>query len=151
MKKLIFGCAALAVVTAFGRPARHASPTSASSRHFDKTTLDSVYTTAQAQRGDSIFKATCDKCHGEAAAGKDNDGGRLAGKDFLASWDGVTLDQLHTTIMTTMPSDNPKTMQAKDVSDVIAYILSMNQFPAGSVVLSEVPDSLKSIKVVSAK
>lgn len=146
MRKLLFVTIAAAAALAATRPARF--PTS---RHVDKTTLDSVYSSAQAQRGDSIFKTTCDKCHGEAAAGKDNDGGRLAGKDFLASWDGVTLDQLHTTILTTMPSDNPKTLAAKDVSDVIAFILSQNQFPAGSTALSEVPDSLKTIKIATSK
>jgi cytochrome c len=142
---VILAAGAIAL-TAFGRPARHAS-----SRHVDKTTLDSVYTAAQAQRGDSIFKATCDKCHGPAAEGKDNDGGRLSGKNFLASWEGVTLDQLHSTIQSTMPSDNPKSLAAKDVSDVIAYILSMNQFPAGTTGLSEVADSLKTIKVVTSR
>jgi mono/diheme cytochrome c family protein len=143
MKLVFLSVAILAGVTAFSRPARHATR-----HHVDKTTLDSVYTAEQAQHGDSIFKATCDKCHGAAAAGTDNDGGRLNGKDFQASWDGVTLDQLHTTILTTMPSDNPKTMTAKDVSDVIAYLLSQNQLPAGSAPLSEIPDSLKSIKFV---
>jgi mono/diheme cytochrome c family protein len=139
---VVLGIAAIAAM-AFTRPARHAT-----SRLADKTTLDSVYTADQAKRGDSIFRTTCDKCHGAAAEGKDNDGGRLVGKPFLASWDGVTLDQLHTTISTTMPSDNPKTLAAKDVSDVIAYLLSANEYPAGATRLSDVADSLKTIKIV---
>lgn len=136
----IIAAAALAV-TAFNRPAQRAA-----SRPADRTTLDSVYTADQAQRGDSIFRATCDKCHGAAAEGKDNDGGRLYGQKFVSNWDGVTLDQLHTTISTTMPSDNPKSLAAKDVSALIAYVLKQNQLPAGAVPLSESPDSLRAIK-----
>lgn len=134
----VIGASAVAV-TAFARG------------RVDKTVWDGVYTTAQAQHGDSLFQATCDKCHGEKAANTPDDGGRLVGKDFLADFDGLALSELYTKIYTTMPSDKPKSLQPKDVADVMAYLLAQNQFPAGSVALVENADSLKTIKVVAAK
>ena len=142
--RIIAVCGAVAV-SAFARPA-------ASHSHSpDKTTWDSVYTAAQAAHGDSVYKASCMKCHGPALKGTETDGGPLVGKEFLDGWNGMTLDQLYNKIDRTMPSDNPKTLPAKDVADVMAFILSQNQFPAGASPLTENMDSLKSIKLTTSK
>jgi mono/diheme cytochrome c family protein len=106
-----------------------------------------VYTAAQAQRGAGLFTSTCDKCHGEKAANTPEDAGRLVGREFFDLLDGVTLDQLFTQIQTTMPADNPKTLPSKDVADIISYLLSRNEFPAGASALSENPEQLKGLKI----
>src|SRR4051812_13212116 len=82
---------------------RQTSP--AHSSTVEKTTWDSVYTQAQAARGDTLYKAACAKCHGATLTGGSgaDDGGPLSGKDFLGSWNGMTLDQLFNKIYTTMP------------------------------------------------
>ena len=138
----VIGAIGVAALTAAVRP-------STVTRTFDRTTLDSVYTSAQATRGDSIYRATCVKCHGDKLQGTEADGSPLAGKDFLTNWSGQTLDQLYDKIYTTMPSDKPKSLAASDVADVMALILSKNDMPAGSVRLSEISDSLKTIKLTA--
>jgi cytochrome c len=115
------------------------------------STWDGIYTTAQAQRGAAVFASTCNKCHGAAAPGTTDDGGRLVGKEFFEKYDGVMLDQLFTAIYTLMPLDHPKTLPAKDVADVIAYLLAQNQMPAGPVALSEDPSRLKGLKITATK
>jgi S-disulfanyl-L-cysteine oxidoreductase SoxD len=132
----------VATAAAFRTPGR-------TTARFDKTTWDSVYTVDQATRGESLYKATCVKCHGPALAGGD-DGSPLAGKEFTGGWNGMTLDQLYNKIYTTMPSETPKTLPAKDVADLIAFILSKNAMPAGGAVLNESVDQLKQIKFLSS-
>ena len=104
------------------------------------TTWDSVYTTTQAARGDSIYHQGCVKCHGPALAGTP-DGSPLAGHDFLTNWDGLTLGDLYDKILTTMPPDKPKSVAPQDIADVMAFVLAQNQFPAGQMALS--PDSAR--------
>jgi len=135
-----------------------AAPTPASSAAASSATVsaktstwDGVYTTAQAQHGATLFASTCDKCHGAAAAGKVDDGGRLVGKEFFEKYDGVTLDQLFTAISQLMPLDHPKSLAPNDVADITAYLLAQNQMPAGPAPLSQVPSQLKGLTISATK
>lgn len=143
MRQLLVIGAAVVAVTAFARPAAHAMLG-------DRTTMDSVYSAAQAGRGESLYNVSCTKCHGATLAGTDS-AGPLVGPDFLGSWTGLTLDQLFKKTYETMPSDNPKSIPPKDVADIMAYLLAKNQFPAGAGVLAENLDSLRLIKIVAAR
>jgi S-disulfanyl-L-cysteine oxidoreductase SoxD len=109
------------------------------------TTWDSVYTDSQAVRGDTLYKATCMKCHGETLAGSDS-AVSLTGNDFQVNWDGLTLDQLYDKMVTSMPSDNPKSVPTSKMIDVLAYILSKNSFPSGKAALPDDVAVLKDIK-----
>ena len=133
-------------------PSPAPSPAATSSAASTKTsTWDGVFTTAQAQHGASLFASTCNKCHGPAAAGSTDDGGRLVGKEFFEKYDGVTLDQVFTAIYTLMPLDHPKTLATKDVADITAYLLQQNQMPAGSMPLSDSPAQLKALTISATK
>ena len=129
------------------------SPSSLSSTSASRktSTWHGVYTTAQAQHGATLFASTCSKCHGAAAAGTPDDGGRLVGKEFFEKYDGVTLDQLFTSISTLMPLDHPKTLAASDVADIMAYLLAQNQMPAGPAPLSHDAAELKRLTISAAK
>ena len=116
----------------------------------ERTTWDSVYTAAQAAHGDTLYHATCTKCHGPTLGGGD-DGGPLVGPNFLANWNGLAMDQLFDKIYTTMPSDKPKSLPRQDYADILAYMLSQNQFPAGAAVLSDSSELLRDIKIVASK
>jgi hypothetical protein len=74
------------------------------------------------------------------------DGNALAGPDFMAAWDGVTIDQLYDRIRNEMPSDNPKTIPREMVPDLLALIFKANGFPAGANPLPDDPEKLKTIK-----
>ena len=115
-----------------------------------RTTWDSVYSADQATRGESTYARTCARCH-KAALGGADESPALTGGAFMGSWNGQTLRDLHDRIRTTMPTDTPGTYSRQDISDVIAYLLKFNQFPAGTTELPVGDEELKSITFVSAK
>jgi mono/diheme cytochrome c family protein len=129
-------------LTAFARRASVAEPT--------HTVWDSVYTSAQASHGDSLYKVTCVKCHGATLSGGD-EGSPLVGSAFLGNWRDLTLDQLFDKIRTSMPPDNPKSIATRDVADLVAYLLAQNQFPAGVKVLTDSVGQLKDIKITTSR
>lgn len=110
-----------AVVYSF--PADAQSPPSRSS-------WDGVYTLEQAARGQAGYSVACLSCHGEQLDGFDAAPG-LRGGRFLSSWNGVNLGDMLERTRITMPLESPGTLSRQEVADVLAYILSMNGFPAG--------------------
>jgi S-disulfanyl-L-cysteine oxidoreductase SoxD len=123
----------------------HAAPPSRA-----KTVWDSVYSTNQAARGETAYTNTCARCHKASLAGAD-ESPALTGSAFLANWNGQTVGDLHERVRTSMPTDDPGTYSRQLVTDVIAYMLKVNGFPAGNAELSTVGDSLKNITIQSAK
>jgi mono/diheme cytochrome c family protein len=104
-----------------------------------------VYTAEQAVRGKVAFATHCASCHGATLTGG-SAAPALTGKTFLYSWTGLTVGDLGDRIHTTMPADNPGSLDSKAVADVTAYILSMNRFPAGK---AELPVDLPSEKTIN--
>jgi len=122
----------------------------ATSRHAAKTVWDSVYTTAQAGRGETAYAKTCARCHGASLGGGD-ESPALSGGNFLGNWNGLPLSELQTRIKTTMPSDSVGIYDMKLVTDVMAYLLKSNGFPAGQAELSVQTDSLKDIVMKTSR
>ena len=122
----------------------------ATARHATKTVWDSVYTTAQAGRGETSYAKTCARCHGASLGGGD-ESPALSGGNFLGNWNGLPLSDLQTRIKTTMPSDSVGVYDMKLVTDVMAFLLKSNGFPAGAVELSTATDSLKDIMVKTSR
>jgi len=112
-----------------------------------KTTADSVYTAAQAKRGETVYGASCSSCHAPDLSGS-GQASSLIGKDFNDAWDGQTLADLFDRIQTTMPADAPGTLKPADSADVVAFILSKGNFPAGEVELPADAAALKAITFV---
>ncbi|MFI5233191.1 MAG: c-type cytochrome [Gemmatimonadales bacterium] len=106
---------------------------------------DSVYSLAQAGRGESTYRATCATCHGDSLAGI-NDAPPLAGSEFHKDYDGNTLGSLFSKISNDMPSDNPGSLTSQQVAGVVAFVLKYNGYPAGAVDLPAIADSLAGIK-----
>jgi mono/diheme cytochrome c family protein len=105
---------------------------------------DSVFTTAQAARGEVTFRASCVNCHGDSLAGID-DAPPLTGSAFAANWNGNTLAKLTNRIANDMPSDNPGSLTRPQAVDIVAFMLRYNGFPAGSVELTQAADTLAMI------
>jgi cytochrome c len=135
-------------------PAHRTNHSSVRAPAADRSVWDSVFTVAQAARGDSLYKATCANCHGAALQGgvtpAGDDAHPLVGPPFMASWDGQTLGDLYDKIFSSMPVDKPKTLEKQLIVDVMAHILNQNHFPAGSKELDADLDRLKEVKFVSA-
>jgi mono/diheme cytochrome c family protein len=115
-----------------------------------RTVWDSVYSLAQAARGETAYVKECARCHGAGLAGADQSP-PLVGSAFLGNWNGLPLSDLHSRIKTTMPSDSVGILDRQLVTDVIAYMLKMNGFPEGARELSVESDSLKAIVIQASR
>jgi mono/diheme cytochrome c family protein len=92
-----------------------------------------VYTNNQAQRGSSIYTEQCGECHGAALQGVEM-APALTGLAFNSNWNGQTLGAMHER-MNTMPPTTPGSLSSSQTLDLIAYILSAGNFPAGNTEL----------------
>lgn len=110
------------------------------------STRDGVYSSGQAQRGLASYKKSCASCHGETLQGSGAATPPLTGPDFIANWAGQSLDALFERIQTTMPADAPGKLTRAGNADILAYILEVNELPAGSADLPSAMDSLKQIQ-----
>src|SRR6185503_16747936 len=90
---------------------------------------DGVYTAAQAQRGEAIYKDQCAPCHGATLQGQV--GPPLTGPDFTADFGKQPLTQLFVKIKNTMPLNAPGSLTPQQAGDVVAFILQTAKFPAG--------------------
>ena len=111
---------------------------------------DGVYTAAQAERGASTYANHCTECHG---AGLDGTGEApaLSGPEFLSHYDGRPVGALFDRTRKTMPNDAPGSLKRNDYSDVIAFMLKFNGFPAGEKELDYRSEYLQGIEFHATK
>jgi mono/diheme cytochrome c family protein len=104
-----------------------------------RTVLDAVYSEAQANRGMQAYDANCGACHKPTL-----DGGPealpLRGDHFLETWRDDSLEPVFNHMRTRMPRrpvGEPGTLSANTYIDIIAYILKVNEYPAGASELTQ--------------
>ena len=115
-----------------------------------KSVWDGVYTEEQAKRGESIYHKECAACHGDMLTGGES-APPLAGGAFLANWNGLTVGDLFDRIRKTMPQSAPGRLTRQQDSDILAFMLSVNKFPAGKTELYRQSEMLKEIRFESSK
>ena len=115
-----------------------------------RTTWDSVYTDEQATRGQAAYNRSCARCHLESLGGAD-ESPALTGTAFLSNWNGLTLGELHARVRRSMPSDDPGTFGPQLITDVMAYMLRVNGFPAGKTDLTHEGDALNGVQFSAAR
>lgn len=96
-----------------------------------KSQCDGIYTVAQAKRGESIYTQHCSTCHGNDLAGGEM-APPLAGPEFGASWNELSIGDFFDRIRISMPQANPGSLSPIEVADVLTFILSKGEFPASS-------------------
>lgn len=121
---LATGCASSPAAEAVATlpPASASEPSPAA-----RSVLDGVYTTAQASRGEARFERSCDQCHQPT---------EFSGGRFRLKWSGQTVDDLYGFIATSMPDTDPGSLTPEQYADLVAYLLSLNNYPTGD---SELP------------
>lgn len=115
-----------------------------------RSVWDGVYTEEQAKRGEEVYKKECAACHGAELTGGES-APPLTGGAFQANWNGLTLGDLFDRIRKTMPQAKPGSLTRQQVSDVLAFMLSMNKFPAGKTELYRQSEMLKEIRFETKK
>jgi mono/diheme cytochrome c family protein len=111
---------------------------------------EGVYTADQAKKGEGLYKEQCAACHGDNLEGS-GPMPPLAGKDFLANWTGKTLGDLYEKTQTTMPATAPGTLTPEQTADIVAFLLSKDNFPTGAVALEGKTEPLAQIKIEEPK
>jgi len=104
-----------------------------------------VYSEVQAARGEELYQQHCSPCHGALLLG--NPAAPLTGEAFRARWeDGKhTLDDLYYIIRSLMPNSAPGSLSKAQYADVVAYILKINNYPAGETELVPRPVAMKAV------
>ena len=95
-----------------------------------------VYTADQADRGIALYKKKCASCHAP---------NRFTDDLFYTSFAGKPMWEMFDVISDSMPEDNPGSLKKEEYADVIAYLLKLNNFPAGESELPIDKDALSAI------
>lgn len=143
MKQIFAGIAALGLVLGLSVAALEAQTAT-------RNVWDGVYTADQAAQGKALFADKCATCHGADLNGAEM-APPLVGPTFLGDWAGLSADDLFTRIHTTMPANDPGSLSNEQTTQVLAYILSANQFPAGSTALPSDDTALGQIAITAQK
>jgi mono/diheme cytochrome c family protein len=111
----------------------------------DAANEGSVYSEAQAVRGEELYQQYCSICHGARRQG--NPAAPLTGEAFRGRWeDGKhTLDDLYYIVRSLMPNNAPDSLSKAQYADVVAYVLKINNYPAGEAELVPKPAAMKAV------
>ncbi len=101
-----------------------------------KSVKAGVYTAAQSDRGQVLFRSKCASCHAP---------NRFTDDLFYTSFAGKPMWEMFDVISDTMPEDNPGSMKPEEYVDVMAYLLKLNNFPTGNAELPVGKDALSAI------
>jgi quinoprotein glucose dehydrogenase len=115
-----------------------------------KSVNEGVYSEAQAKRGEALYKEQCAACHGDNLEGS-GPMPPLAGKDFLANWQGKPVADVFEKTNSSMPATAPGSLSPEQTADVIAYLLSVGKYPAGAADLPAKAEALKTITLDAPK
>src|SRR5262245_9605343 len=139
MRRLVAGMAGVFVLALVQAVIMSAQAPGGTTERAARTVWDGIYSDAQAQRGRGFYAEHCASCHGAKLEGAEHRA--LKGDRFWATWQDTTVDRLLTHVGTNMPHSEDGslkgTLGARVYADIVAYILSTNQFPAGASELAE--------------
>lgn len=111
-----------------------------------KTLLEGIYSEAQSTRGATAATASCTVCHGDQLKGSDMGPG-MGTAEWKKAWAGRSLGELFDKIKTTMPANDPGSLNAAATADLVAYILKLGGYPAGSSDLPADQAALGAVKI----
>lgn len=116
----------------------------------DKTVWSGIYTAEQSARGKAKATAECSACHGANLEG--DAAPTLKGNDFIGHWYDAKLGEFAAKVTQTMPATAPGSLKPEEYADVIAYLLELNGFPAGTETLKVEPAAaLDAVKITKSK
>lgn len=124
--------------------------TMAVSAQSPRTIWDGVYTEEQAGRGEKLYAQQCAACHGDTLGGVEM-APPLAGDVFNANWEGTALSDLFERIRMSMPQTNPGSLTRAQTADIVAYMLKVGRFPAGSTPIDGQAGALTQTKFLTYK
>jgi len=106
----------------------------------ERAATSGVFSENQAGRGEGVYRTSCQSCHAKT---------EYTGDKFKVAWVSKTAYDIFDVIRSQMPEDNPGSLERQEYVDVVAYIFSLNAFPAGSGDLPGDDDGLKKVRIDS--
>ena len=107
-----------------------------------RTTMDGVYTTAQANTGRDLFASACQNCHTPTVH---------SGPPFKNKWYGRDLGDLFGYMRREMPKSDPGSLSDEEYMLAIAYLLRINGMPPGNDPLPADSAALHEIRLDSVR
>lgn len=107
---------------------------------------EGVYTEEQAARGQEVYDVSCIGCHAATLRGTPG-GPAIAGGRFTFNWNERSLGELHAYIVGNMPIGQAGSLTSQQYADILAYILQVNEFPAGDAELATDPAANEGILI----
>ena len=114
-----------------------------------ETVWSGVYTEEQAKAGEELYGGYCADCHGDDLAGIEQ-APPLAGTAFGEKWNKADLRKLYE-LVEAMPPKKPKSLTAKQYTDILSYLLFANEMPAGTTPLDADRGALAAIMFTSVR
>jgi mono/diheme cytochrome c family protein len=102
------------------------------------STMTGVYSAAQATRGEDTYMSICVSCHPR---------GTYTAPGFKAAWTGRPLSELFDLVKEKMPKNDPGSLTPAEYAQAVAYLLKINDVPAGEDELPSDSDALKKIRI----
>lgn len=105
-----------------------------------RTVNDAVYSEAQAESGEALYKDKCLTCHDKKYF-----------RPVLKRWDGQPLGLFFAVMSASMPESNPGSLPNEQYADILAYILSLSRYPSGDTALDSSEETLNDITIAKRK
>src|SRR5262245_9343851 len=98
-----------------------------------KTVWDGVDTEAQAARGGDSCKDNRGPRHRASLTGGGSEAGAppLVGPMFVSPWKDQPVSEVFLRVGLTMPKNRPDSLTPAVVADILAFVLKVNEMPAG--------------------
>lgn len=117
-----------------------------------RSVRDGVFSEQQVDRGRRVYTQSCEHCHGASLEGNDtSEIPALVYEPFMRQWNGRTLAELFEQVRRSMPADDRGTLTPRAYTDVVAFVLESNGFPAGPSDLPEKAEELAAITIERPK
>jgi hypothetical protein len=104
----------------------------------ERPVTSGVFSQRQAERGEGTYRTSCQSCHAKT---------EYTGDKFKVSWVSKTAYDVFNQIRSEMPEDNPGSLERQEYVDLVAYIFSLNAYPAGEAELPGDDDGLKKVRI----
>ena len=101
------------------------------------TLSNGFYTRGQASRGERRFQQLCLECH------RTNEITRIWFRGAIYE----TAGDLMNVISTTMPEGNPGSLSSREYVDILAFLLRLNDYPAGEEELPSDSSLLENVRI----
>ena len=109
-----------------------------------------MFTDEQATRGEDAYQQECAQCHLDDLLG-DGIAPALIGAPFSFRWSELSVADMLVAIRTTMPQGAPASLSPQAYVDIVAYMLKVNDYPAGDVELPTAEAELEAIIIADSQ